>query len=74
MYTDRVSAGLLASTGLDVHASNKCCLRGSLPVQLICLHPENHGVAEAASEADEFQRILKRFDDNLRLDAGKARD
>jgi dipeptidyl aminopeptidase/acylaminoacyl peptidase len=33
---------------------------------------ENHGFTEAASWADEYRRILKLFEDNLRLKAGKT--
>ncbi len=33
---------------------------------------ENHGFTEATSWADEFRRILKLFEDNLRLKTGKV--
>lgn len=33
---------------------------------------ENHGFTEATGWADEFRRILKLFEDNLRLKAGKV--
>ncbi len=33
---------------------------------------ENHGFTEATSWADEYRRILKLFEDNLRLKAGKV--
>ena len=32
----------------------------------------NHGFTEATSWADEFRRILKLFEDNLRIKAGKV--
>jgi dipeptidyl aminopeptidase/acylaminoacyl peptidase len=33
---------------------------------------ENHGFTEETSWADEYKRILKLFDDNLRSRGGKA--
>ena len=33
---------------------------------------ENHGFTEATSWADEFRRILRLFEDNLRLKTGKV--
>ena len=33
---------------------------------------ENHGFTGATTWADEFRRILKLFEDNLRLKAGKV--
>jgi dipeptidyl aminopeptidase/acylaminoacyl peptidase len=33
---------------------------------------ENHGFTEETSWADEYRRILKLFEDNLRVKSGKA--
>jgi dipeptidyl aminopeptidase/acylaminoacyl peptidase len=40
--------------------------------ELAAFPVENHGFTEETSWADEYRRILKLFEENLRLKNGKA--